>query len=401
MSKKKILINGGISVAMAVASVVAIVVKVQDQAYARTADEIGAEIQQLQSQIEKAQKQAGELRAKSQSLQAELDTVAAQRTVIESQIKATRAQLEKLQIEIRETEKNIEKNRKILGTLLAKMSVEDELSPIERIAGSQNISTALDNFEYQSAAKNKLVERVNLIKEQKKALEVKKNQISANLEVQKNQESELAAKIAEQNRLIEITKSEEAEYNKYAEERNSRKAQLQQEQQRVIEEAARRAAQQAARNGGGASVSTVPIGGTSTYDQTWGKGCWVGADLYSHGGPNGNGLDDYGYGCGQCVSYTAFKLQQVFGIKALWWGNANMWPANARARGYATGRTPKVNSIGVISSGVYGHVVWVEGINANGTINISQYNWPVNGVWGKYSTMTVSPSMFDTYIYFN
>lgn len=392
MAKNKILINGGISVAMAVASVVAVAVQINKPATARTAEEIGAEIQQIQTQIDQAQKHASELRAKSDGLKAELDSVASQRTALEGQIKVTKAQYEKLLLEIKETEENIEKNRKTLGSLLAKMSIEDDLSPIERIAGSDNISSALDNFEYQSSAKTKLTERVKLIKKQKKTLEEKRDQVKKTLEDQQKFERELQSKIAEQNRLIQITQGEEAEYNKYAAEKNSQKVKLQEEQRRAFEEAQRRARQA---TGGSFSLSGSDSGG----GYTWGDGCWVGNDLSSHG-PNG-GVDPLGYGCRQCVSYTAFKALQVHGVKALWWGNANMWPASARSRGFRTGTTPKANSVGVQYIGYYGHVVWVDSVNPNGTVNISQYNYPVNGRWGMYSTMTVSASAFQEYIYFD
>lgn len=408
MAKSKILVNSGISVAMAVASVVAIAVQVQQQpsVSARTADEIGVEIQQLQEEIEKAQQQASELKAKSETLQNELNTVAAQRTVIEHQIKATQSQYEKLLIEIKETEENIEKNRKTLGSLLAKMSIEDDLSPIERIASSENISTALDDFEYQSAIKTKLANQVKEIKEQKEALETKRDQVAQNLEDQKSFEGELQAKIAEQNKLIEIAKSEAAEYTAYAESRSAEKEQLQQEQQAIFEEAARRAAEAAAAaaaaagNSAAAANVSVPVAvsAASSYDQDWGAGCWVDAANDSWGGPRGDGTDPYGYYCGQCVSYTAWKLMKM-GITAKWWGDAKMWPANARAEGWSTGSEPRANSVGVIMSGYWGHVVWVDSVNADGTINISQYNYHARGA---YSEMyNVHPSMYDTYIYFD
>jgi surface antigen len=46
--------------------------------------------------------------------------------------------------------------------------------------------------------------------------------------------------------------------------------------------------------------------------------------------------------------------------------------------------------------GYYGHAMYVEGVNANGTIRVSQFNW---GIRGEYSEMTVSSSGL-TYIYF-
>lgn len=59
----------------------------------------------------------------------------------------------------------------------------------------------------------------------------------------------------------------------------------------------------------------------------------------------------------------------------------------------------------MMSPGAYGHIVYVESVNSDGTLNISQYNEWLNGEGGKYgyghfSTRSgVSPYTYDTYIY--
>jgi surface antigen len=105
----------------------------------------------------------------------------------------------------------------------------------------------------------------------------------------------------------------------------------------------------------------------------------------------------------ECVSYTAWKVYQKNGYMPYWGGvgNANQWPGNARRAGIPTGSTPRAGSVGVISSGYYGHVVWIESVNGDGTINISQYNELLASGWGQYSERYgVNPAVYDTYIYF-
>ena len=63
-------------------------------------------------------------------------------------------------------------------------------------------------------------------------------------------------------------------------------------------------------------------------------------------------------------------------------GNANQWDDNARSAGIPVDSTPRPGSVAVSNSGYYGHVMWVESVNPNGTINVSQYNW---GLDGRYS----------------
>lgn len=72
-------------------------------------------------------------------------------------------------------------------------------------------------------------------------------------------------------------------------------------------------------------------------------------------------------------------------------GNASSWVARAAAQGYATGKTPQAGAIGQQGN----HVVYVEAVNGDGTVTISDMNYA-----GLYviTTRTVPASSF-TYIY--
>lgn len=72
-------------------------------------------------------------------------------------------------------------------------------------------------------------------------------------------------------------------------------------------------------------------------------------------------------------------------------GNANTWVARASAQGIATGSTPRAGAIG--QQGM--HVVYVEAVNGDGTILISEMNY--KGV-GITSSRTTSAASFS-YIY--
>lgn len=72
-------------------------------------------------------------------------------------------------------------------------------------------------------------------------------------------------------------------------------------------------------------------------------------------------------------------------------GNADTWVSRARAMGIATGVSPKVGAIG--QRGM--HVVFVESINGDNTVTVSE----MNAVgWAKISSRTL-PASYFTYIY--
>lgn len=61
-------------------------------------------------------------------------------------------------------------------------------------------------------------------------------------------------------------------------------------------------------------------------------------------------------------------------------GNANTWFSRAQAAGMATGYAPRAGAVGTTTRGALGHVVYVEAVNGDGTIQISEMNAPQFGV---------------------
>ncbi len=86
--------------------------------------------------------------------------------------------------------------------------------------------------------------------------------------------------------------------------------------------------------------------------------------FYSNSRFSGNGNSYY---WGQCTWYVASKRPVPNN-----WGNAISWYYNAQYAGYNTGRAPRAGAIGWEFKN---HVVYVESVNADGTVNISEMNY--------------------------
>ncbi len=356
------------------------------------ADPFDDQIRAIQREIDAYQNEAKKFRDQANSLQAQLNIISNEKAQIQAQVDLSQAKFNKLQADIAQTEKDIKSNKDALGETIANLYVDDKISPLEMLASSKNIGDYVDKQEYRSSIRDNLTETIEKIKRLKKELEEQKKETERVLGDQTNARNALAAKEAEQQNLVNETRGQEAAYQGLAAQSNARKLEVQRQQQAAIEAAMRRA-------GGG--INILP-GDPNKGGYPWESGCWVDGNAVSHGGYNGNGGDPLGYGCRQCVSYTAYKVGAQTGNYPRYWGNANQWPASARNSGYQTGRTPRANSVGVISAGQYGHVVWVEAVNGDGTVDVSQYNYYNAGGsgWGHYSKMRVSAATYDTYIYF-
>lgn len=103
---------------------------------------------------------------------------------------------------------------------------------------------------------------------------------------------------------------------------------------------------------------------------------------------DGSNTYDYGY----CTWYVKNRRGASLPNSL---GNANTWYARAAAAGMAVGSTPRPGAVGTTTRGSLGHVVYVESVNADGSINISEMNYQG---WGVQSSRTTSASEF-VYIY--
>ena len=84
---------------------------------------------------------------------------------------------------------------------------------------------------------------------------------------------------------------------------------------------------------------------------------------------------------GQCTYYMYNRFAQLGApIRTTALGNAAEWPANAAAAGYGVSSTPRAGTAIVFQRGVggadpvYGHVGFVERVNADGSLFISEMN---------------------------
>ena len=81
------------------------------------------------------------------------------------------------------------------------------------------------------------------------------------------------------------------------------------------------------------------------------------------------------YDWGQCTWYVFNKRKEAgLGISTYWW-NANAWDDNAARDGYTIDRNPTVGSILQSDLGYYGHVSYVERVNPDGSILVSEMNF--------------------------
>lgn len=134
--------------------------------------------------------------------------------------------------------------------------------------------------------------------------------------------------------------------------------------------------------------------------------------------PLNSSADPWNMGNRECTSYIAWMVYSNYHDMPTTWTqtpDAKNWPALATQSGFVVGSVPKVGSVAIAQPGTLlyeqqngnsvtmwtagstGHAMWVEQVNNDNTILVSQYNADNSG---QFSYSTVDSGNFQ-YIYFN
>ena len=280
---------------------------------------------------------------------------------IESTIAQKNKEIDEKIKEIDEAAQKLDKQQNALAKLIVEMHFETDIDPILILAGSSSISDLAEKearnevVEDQVTASSKEIKELKLkLEADKQKLEEDKKTIEIALEEQQKQRQELISAKSELDSIVQKYSNDATAYEQEA------KAQA------AIRIAEEKAYQEAHReiyvtNGGGVYY------GYNTYP--WQEKCPDQQDWYYS---TINGQIIGGYVC-ECVSYAGWKAYESYGVY-LSWGNAYNWDNRARSLGYTVNTTPEEGAIGQTDYGIYGHVFWVESVNGDGSINISEYN---------------------------
>lgn len=124
--------------------------------------------------------------------------------------------------------------------------------------------------------------------------------------------------------------------------------------------------------------------------RTFYSGGYGGGGSYTPAYGPGNGYD-YGW----CTWHAANRRQQSGNPLPSNLGNAISWYSLAQRAGLSVGSAPRAGAVlWHANMGGLGHVAYVESVNPDGSILVSDMNYPY---WGRVTTRTVTPDSFGSY----
>lgn len=331
---------------------------VQDQI-----NQLEAENAQLDKKVEKLEDQAV-------SYEDAIDKLAAKIDQLQGKINAGVKEQERLKQEIAKAQAELEVQKDLLGQSVRAMYVEGEISTLEMLASSKDLSEFVDKQQYRNAVQSKITETLEKIRKLKIELNTKKDAVDSLLTDQREQQSELSQARSEQNSLLSLNESQRADYN-----------QKTQANQQKIEELI--ASQRAANfNPGGTYAFLRFPGGDGAFNPN--SYPYKNAGFSMQLGPCSDNdswpdtLDRWGYCTRQCVSYAAWAVEASGRNAPMYYGSANNWINAAKSHGIPVYSTPRPGDVAISTSGYWGHAMYVESVSGN-TFTTSEYNTSLDG----------------------
>ena len=394
--------------------------------------------QDFDSQIETVNSSIANINEKKSAVNSTIDTLAKELSDVQTKIDTTQAkkaevqeQIETLKTEIAKLEKVIAERNTRLEEQARSVQTNGARSYLDFLLNAESLSDAVSRIGVVMDLMGANRELMQQQAEDKKQVESKEEAQQEKLAEQEAAEKELASLQTElndtfsknkvllanlsQEELAEIAKRDglvaekEAFQKRLAEE----KAKAEAEAARIAEASRQALAAQASQSQttatqtsyqapapAAASTASTPAAQTQTSSYTYtAGGGFPAVDPSFRASLNG------GY-FGQCTYYVFNRMAQVgTPIGHSMMGNAAEWPSYARSYGYSVSHSPSAGSAIVFQQGLagadptYGHVAFVEAVNADGSLYISEMN--VRGLNViSYRTISASVAAQATYIRF-
>ncbi len=333
-----------------------------------TIEELNQQIQQIQADNSAKQQSVNQLQVQASSYQDAINQLQNQINALQQQIQANQAKRDDLQKQIEAAQAELDKQKALLSESIKAMYVEGQISTLEMLASSKDLSEFLDKQQYRSTIQEKIKDTLDKINALKAQLKEQKTQVETLLAEQQAMNQQLSDAQAQQAQLLAYNQQQQAAYTQQMQANNATIANLRAQQAALYASYARKS---------GVVSYGVGDAGNGGYPSELANAL------------QDSIIDNWGLYNRECVSYVAWKEANNGAYVPYGLGNAADWVWRAQAAHIPTGTTPRVGAAIVWESndglGTLGHVAYVEVVNSDGSVEVSQYNF----VHGQFSRMHV------------
>ncbi len=348
--------------------------------YLAHADQYSAQISQLQSQNQANQASLQKLASQATNYQQEINLINANINSIKQNIANDQYQQTILSNKIINDQNQISLKKVQLADIIRTMYLSQQMTTLEELATSQNLSSYFNKEQYRLIVQNQLNSTIKSINLEENNLIQDKGKLQTKINAATSQSQQLQADQNQVNNLLSLNQSQQSQYNQQIQ---ANQAQIQQLKQAEI----------LANESANSYSNSVPSSSTV---------CGGGYPAFLCQAPQDSIVDQWHMLNRECVSYTAFMAAKESPIANMLlqeynFGNADNWPAAAQQYGASYGvtvtNTPQVGDIAIRPAipGLYfapgepdvGHAMYVEKVYSNGTFLVGEYNEFLDGTYSQ------------------
>jgi peptidoglycan hydrolase CwlO-like protein len=320
------------------------------------ADTYQQQIDALDNANSAAQSTLDGLQSTASSYQQAIDDLQEQIAGIQNSINVNQSALDTDNADITADQNQITENKAILSDDLKTMYVDGQMTTIEELATSKNLSDYIDAEKYRGLIQNKLSSLLQTIQQLETAAQTQKEQVSALLSTEQSQQAQVATDEAQESQLLSANQSQQDQYNNQISSNNSQISSLRSAQAAANASIARSLNISASGGGGGACDIGQGNGGYPT------RLCDASQDSLT---------DANGFPNRECTSFAYWYFTSIEGESGFqvsgnagWWWETSNYPVS-------TFPDVKVGALGVepsssldapvpsLHGGYYGHVMVV------------------------------------------
>lgn len=338
------------------------------------ANSLDDQIAALRAQNAQNRAAVADLLATATSYQNAIAQLEAQIGQLQAQINENLARQAELQTKITEGERELERQRNLLGADIKAMYTDGNISTIEILATSKDLSEFIDKETYRNAVQQKIQDTLKKITKLQAELKTQKEEVELLLKQQQEQQASLNANRAEQSRMLTLNKQQQAEFNRKTSANQAKIDDLIAQQRRANEGSP--GGYYFIRFPGNVGAHDVGVDDYPYRDE--GFSMQLGPCSFTDSYPDYP--DRWGYCTRQCVSYTAWAVERSGRIAPRYYGSAKNWIYAAPASWVH--RDPQPGDVAITTAGTWGHAMYVEQVDGD-RIYVSQYNQQLTG---RYST---------------
>ena len=177
------------------------------------ADRFDNEISQLEQQNEHSHDEVNALEIRANSLEDAINKLQKRINELQAQITANQAKSVKLQEDIRQAEAELERQKNTLGQSIKAMYLEGDISTLEMLATSNDLSDFVDKQQYREVVKDKIKAQVDAVTALRLKLKSQREKVEALIKEDEQLRAKIGLQKSEQDRLLAMNQADQAAFN--------------------------------------------------------------------------------------------------------------------------------------------------------------------------------------------